>query len=400
MRIILLGYVVRGPLGGLVWHHLQYFDGLRRLGHDVYFFEDSDDYEACYDPQRDSVSKDASYGLRFAQRTFASCGLEDRWAYYDAHTNMWFGSRASSSRELLRTADLILNLSGMNPIREWTLHAPHLAFIDTDPVFTQVRHLTDPVRRKAASAHTAFFTFAENFAKSGCEVPDDGFPWLPTRQPVVLERWPVSSGPSDGNFTTVMQWDSYPPVEHLGRFYGMKSSSFEPYWNLPACVDAQMEMALGSASAPRDSLRASGWIIRNPLEVTRDAWSYQQYIRDSKAEFTVAKHAYVVSRSGWFSERSAVYLASGRPVVTQDTGFTDVLKTGWGLLAFDSLEAAADSIRRIDQDYPLHCRCARTVAEDYFASAPILRSLVERATSPANPKTTAPIGGTKVERGR
>jgi hypothetical protein len=378
MRIIVLGYIVRGPLGGLVWHHLQYVMGLRRLGHDVIFIEDSDDYESCYDPVRGAMTSDPSFGLEFAAAVFDLAGTS--WAYFDAHSNTWFGRAGNAAREIIRSADLLLNLSGVNPIRDWFLNAPHRVLIDTDPVFTQIRHLKDMEKMEEALLHTAFFTFGENFGRPDCSIPDDGLPWLPTRQPVVLDAWPVCPSEPNANFTTVMQWDSYPPQEYGGRSFGMKSASFGPYLDLPRRTRERLELAIGSSSAPRDQLRNQGWIVTDPLAVARTAATYQQFIRDSKAEFTVAKHGYVATRSGWFSERSAVYLASGRPVITQDTGFTDWLRADSGVLAFDSPDSAAAGIERVNGDYARQCRQAREIAEEFFESGAVLNYLLRRAT--------------------
>ena len=380
MQIIVLGYIVRGPLGGLVWHHLQYVMGLQRLGHDVTFIEDSDDYESCYDPVRGAMTSDPSFGLAFASGVFDFAGISERWAYFDAHSNNWLGPAGAAAPELLRSADLLLNVSGVNPMRDWFLNAPHRVLIDTDPVFIQICHLKDRKRMQDARAHTAFFTFGENFGRPDCSIPDDGLPWLPTRQPVVLDVWRVCPGKPNANFTTVMQWDSYPPQEHGGRSFGMKSASFSPYLDLPRRTRGRLELAIGNSSAPRDQLQNHGWIVTDPLAVTRTPATYQQFIHDSKAEFSVAKHGYVATRSGWFSERSAGYLASGRPVVTQDTGFAEWLRADGGVLAFDSPDSAAAAIERVDLDYARQCRQARAVAEEFFESGAVLNHLLRRAT--------------------
>lgn len=382
LRILVLGYIVRGPLGGLAWHHLQYVMGLTRLGHDVYFVEDSDDYPACYDPTTDSMGTDPGYGLRFIAETFERVGLSDHWAYFDAHTNRWFGTLGEGILDICASAELLLNLSGVNPLRPWLCSVPARALVDTDPVFTQIRHLTEPAARALAEQHTAFFTFGENFGRPGCTIPDDGFPWRPTRQPMVLDAWPVTPGPADGRFTTVMQWDSYPAREYNGRRYGMKSVSFEPYFELPTQTHAQFELALGSPTAPRELLKSKGWSVLDPREPTRDPWTYQAYIRESKAEFTVAKHGYVVSQSGWFSERSAAYLASGRPVVAQDTGLSTNLPAGLGLQVFTTPEEAEAAIEVVGRDYHQHCKASRELVEAHFDAQAVLYSLVECTMRP------------------
>ena len=379
MRIIVLGYIVRGPLGGMAWHHLQYVLGLHRLGHDVYFIEDSDEYDSCFDPATGVMGSDPGYGLHFTSGLFDKTGMGDRWGYFDWHTNQWLGPAGAAALELFRSADLILNISGVNPMRDWVLLCPHRALIDTDPVFTQVRHCKSASAMEQAHAHTSFLTFGENFGRAGCSIPDDGLPWVRTRQPVVLDAWPAEPGSPEGNFTTVMQWDSYPAVEHQGRKFGMKSASFLPYMDLPRLTTEGLELALGSASAPRQQLRGQGWVVSDPQAAARDPWTYQAFIAGSKAEFSLAKHGYVASGSGWFSERSAAYLASGRPVVTENTGFTNWMQTEGGVVAFDSPESAVEAIERVSRDYSHHCRLAREVASEYFDHARVLPELLEHA---------------------
>jgi hypothetical protein len=379
LRILVLGYVVRRPLGGGVWPTIQYALGLQRLGHEVYFLEDSEDWGCCYDPSREVTDEDPTYGLRFAARVLQRNELGGRWAYYDAHRATWHGPCAGRIHEICAAADLLINNSGVNPIRPWLAEVPCRVYIDTDPAFEQVRQLTDDFRRQRRAQHNAFFTLGENIPAGTAAVPDDGVPWQATRQPVVLDRWEVTPGPVGGCFTTVMLWDSYQP-QAVGEFrYGMKSASFGPYLDLPSMVDARLELAIGGPDVPRQELREHGWSIRHALEPTRDAWTYQEYLRSSKAEFTVAKHGYVVSRCGWFSERSAHYLASGRPVITQDTGFGTWLPVGEGLLTFQSVAAAAAAIRAIDADYPRHCRAARSLVEEFFDANRVLRRLVDLA---------------------
>jgi hypothetical protein len=377
LRIIVLGYIVRGPLGGLAWHHLQYVLGLRKLGHDVYFFEDSNDYPCCYDPTTHVIGTDPSYGLAFAAHAFHRVGHADRWTYYDAHSGRWFGPAANCALEICTSADLLLNISGFNPLRRWSMRVPNRVLIDTDPVFLQIRHLQDQNAKELALQHTAFFSFGENIGRVA-EMPTDQLPWLPTRQPIVLDCWPVTPGPERAKFTTVMQWDSYEPAQYEGRTFGMKSVSFEPYLDLPKTAGGIFELAIGK---PPAGLTELGWQLRNPLEVTKDPWIYQCFIMNSKAEFSVAKHGYVVSRCGWFSERSACYLACGRPVLTQDTGFTQWLPAGQGVLAFSNPEEALIGIDSINSSYAAHCASAREIAEAYFDSSVVLNRLIAEAYS-------------------
>jgi hypothetical protein len=210
-------------------------------------------------------------------------------------------------------------------------------------------------------------------------VPNDGFDWQATRQPIVLDCWPVEPPNPDAPLTTVMQWDSYRSQRHAGLEYGMKSTSFKPMMQLPQHVNARLEIALGSAGAPRELLERCGWNLRDPLEITRTPWSYQQYIRDSLGEFSIAKQGYVAAQTGWFSERSAAYLASGRPAILQDTGFSRLLPTGSGLLPFHDASSAAAAIESLRADPIAHHEHARRMAEEYFASARVIDHLLERS---------------------
>jgi len=378
-RIVVAGYVVRGPLGGMAWHHLQYVLGLARLGHDVAFVEDSEDYPACYDAERGEIGVDPSFGLRFAGEAFERLGIGGLWAYHDSHEARWLGPLGKRAEEFCRTADLLINVSGVNPARSWFDAIPARALIDTDPVFTQVRHLRDGHARLRAADHTAFFSFGENIGRESCTVPDDGFPWQPTRQPVVLDAWTPTPGRREAAYTTVMQWESYPAVLLDGRRFGVKATSFEPYLDLARRTTETLELALGSATAPRDLLEEWGWRVRDPYPPTRDPWAFQRYVRSSKGEFSVAKEAYAETGSGWFSERSTGYLASGRPVLLQETGFSDSLETGAGLLTFRSPEEALIGLEEIDSRYESHCRAARELAVEHFDAAEVLTALVNRA---------------------
>jgi hypothetical protein len=358
-RIVVMGYIVRGPMGGMAWHHLQYVLGLARLGHDVYFIEDSDDYPSCYDPTRNCVDADPSCGIAFTSIAFEKLGLPDRWAYCDAHTSRWLGPLAEHAIEICSHAEVLLNVSGVNPLRPWLESIPVRVLIDTDPAFIQIRHLQRPAARKLAARHNAYFSFGENI-QTTASIPDDGFPWRPTRQPIVLSSWPMTRGSADGKYTTVMQWNSYAPVVHGGRSYGMKSMSFAPFIDLPRRAGRCFELAIGN---PPDELASAGWLVTNPFDVTRDPWTYQDYLMQSKAEFSVAKQGYVTSHSGWFSERSACYLACGRPVLVQNTGFTDWLTAGEGVVPFETAEEALAGIAAINSRYAEHCESARQIAE-------------------------------------
>lgn len=380
LRIVVLGYIVRYPLGGMAWSHMQYLMGLRDLGHEIYFVEYGDDYASCYDPERNDMVTDPAYGLRFAADALGGIGFGDRWAYHDAHSSRWSGPRAEDIHDIGATADVVLNVGGANPLCPPFSETPVRVLIDQDPVFTQARYLKDPASRRFAEAHTDLFTFGENVGTGRSAIPDDGLPWRPTRHPIQLSAWPAVPVPAGARFTTVMNWESYPAREHDGVRYGMKSDSFARYLDLPGEVGPVLELALGGPTAPHEMLRQKGWSIADPREATRDPSAYQRYIQGSRAEFTVAKQGYVAARSGWFSERSAAYLASGRPVVTQETGFSHLLPVGEGLLAYTTPEEAAEAIRKVQGDHTLHSKRAREIAHEHFASGPVLQHLMNRVS--------------------
>ena len=232
-RVVVLGYIVRGPLGGMSWHHLQYCIGLHRLGHDVWFVEDSEDYPSCYDPTTHATTTNPEYGLAYARSVFERVGVGTRWAYIDRHAGIRHGPAAGRVDELARTADVVLNLSGVNPLGDFA-GVPARVLVDTDPAFTQVRHLTDRAAHQRAAMHTHFATFATSFGTPDCMLPDDGFDWHATRPPLVADVWQVTPLPVAQRLTTVMQWESYPAVDFDGLHLGMKSASMTPLLDLPS----------------------------------------------------------------------------------------------------------------------------------------------------------------------
>lgn len=380
LNIVVAGFIVGGPLGGLVWHHLQYILGLRAMGHRVLFVEDSDDYPSCYNPETNALGEDPSYGLAFINKVFSDRGLKYDWAYYHHHSKTWYGASETTVKAFIESADIFLNLFGLHPLREPFLKIPLRVYVDTDPAFTQIRHLEEPALKQRAEKHNCHFTYGENFGKPICGIPNDGFAWQPTRQPVFLPAWKATRGNKSAKWTTVMQWDSYKTRMHNGCSFGMKSASFDDYFLLPQKTAEAFELAIGSATAPKEKLTAAGWSLADPLLVTRNTETYQRYIQGSKGEWSLAKQGYVISNSGWFSERTTAYLASGRPCVVQDTGFSSFIGTGRGLFAFASLEESLAAIEEVNRNYEAHCGWARDIAEEYFRFDKVLSELLEQCT--------------------
>jgi hypothetical protein len=375
LKIVCSGHLIRHPLGGHSWHHLQYLVGLRRLGHDVTFFEDYGWPNSCYDPARSVMSPDPGYGIAYSRDLLRAHGLDESWCYI-AEDGTAHGMPREQLAEACRDCDVYFNLSNINWIPELA-QCRRRILVDTDPVFTQIgaHGLGGPFER-----YHALFTFGENVHRRGCDMPTGGSRWLPTRQPVVLDLWAAGPGDPAAPLTTVMNWTAYGDHEHEGRVYGQKDREFAPFFTLPRDTGERLEIAVGSpAAGVAERLTAGGWRLADPVRVTRTPASYQGYLRASRGEFCVAKHGYVSTRCGWFSERSTSYLATGRPVVVQDTGFSDFLPCGQGLLAWRTPAEATAAVRRLHTDYDGHCRAARAVIEEHFDARRVLTNLLERS---------------------
>ena len=377
LRIIALGYVVRWPLGGMVWSNLHFLMGLRDLGHEVYYLEDSDDYASCYDPERCLTDTNPAYGLSFATKVLGRLGFGEHWAYHDAHTSTWHGPLADKVQSIVASADVVLNLACANPLHPWLQEIPKRVYLDEDPAFIQIKLRTDEKARQRALGHNVFATFGENIPRGTSRLPKDELPWVAARQPVFLPAVPVSEPRPHGKFTTLMQWQSSRTLQHEGVRYGVKAESFEPLLDLPATTGPVFEIAMGGGNVPRGMLRRKGWNLVNPLPLSFDPWTYETFIRESKAEFGLAKEGYVVANTGWFSERSACYLAMGRPVLAQQTGFSEWLKASAGVVPFSNADEAAAGVRAIESGYAHHCKAARNVAEEYFDSRKVLPKLLD-----------------------
>jgi hypothetical protein len=379
LRIIVTGLVGHHPLGGMTWHYLQYVVGLIRLGHDVYYFEDTGKWP--YDPMRGEEVDDCRFSVTYVARVMSRFGLEGRWAYRCATPPRWFGLPDAERESVLQSADLLINVSGSLGHPEDYREIPRLAYVDTDPVFTQVQILRGkPGFREQVDAHDVHFSFGERISDSG---PATGHRWRPTRQPIVLDEWHPSA-PRRNAFTTVMNWKtkSRPPV-HDGRAYGQKDIEFGRFLELPERVaPIVLEIAANSGRghhAPMELLTSRGWHVVDPEVLCLDFDSYRSYVESSMAEWSVAKHGYVEGRSGWFSERSACYLAAGRPVVVQDTGFSTVLPIGEGIISFSTVDEAVSAVREVDGHYGRHAAAARAIAEGYFDSSKVLNRLTDEA---------------------
>ena len=378
LRIIVTGLIAQYPLGGVTWDYFQYVLGLAQLGHDVYYVEDTGQWP--YNPQEGGLGKDCDFNVQYLANVMSRYGLAERWSYRFPWQSQWFGLSEAERQEIIRSADLLINISGTLDHPEQYRQVHRMVYIDSDPVFTQIKLARGQLDfRKLIDVHDVQFSFGECLSP---EVPETGHHWRPTRQPIVLSEWHPER-PFRDVFTTVMNWTSYKPVVYGNRSYGQKDLEFVRFQELPRLIaPTTLEIAVNAGKTrrtPRQLLVHKGWHVADPAEVCPDLESYRDYIESSKAEWSVAKNGYVVGRPGWFSCRSACYLAAGRPVAVQNTGFDAVLPIGEGLLAFSTVEQAVASIQEIEANYQRHARAAREIAAEYFDASRVLTDLVEEA---------------------
>jgi hypothetical protein len=370
-RLVLAGIVGRYPVGGVTWCALQYIAGFQRLGYEVFYLEDTG--ECNFDPVANAIATDPAYALDYIRRQLALVGLEDAWAYVD-YQGSYHGKSREQVAEACRQADLMVNLSGgcwfVRPEYE---PLPKI-FIDTDPGFTQqaIADAGEGWYQDFFAAYDALFTFALNVDDPGCGLAQTPFRWHPTIQPVVLDFWPLTPAPMDGPFTTILSWttDSFPGIgkgkgDEMLRMVG-----------LPQRTGERILLAI-AGHPPSELLSEHGWELTDAVEATVDADAYRRFIQSSKAELGFAKAMYVETRSGWLSDRTQCYLASGRPALVRDTGFGRVLPVGQGLLTFDDAEGVLEGMEQISGDYERHCRRAREVAEAHFSAPTVLGALLE-----------------------
>ena len=384
-RIIVMGFMGSCPIAGVIWQHIHYIVGLQRLGHDVYYIEDSARF--LYNPETVEDTPDYSYAARLLRRLGAEFGFERRWAFCARFLpeTPTVGLTLKRMRELYREADAILNVCGAQEFNEDLLASERLLYIDTDPGVAQIEI---DLRRRPTIAmlrrHRALFTFGENVGTSNFPVPAHGLKWWPTRQPVVIDFWKTNRPPKVGALlTTVANLNTAgkKDIEWRGEKYlWNKSSEVRRFVSAPRRAGETFELAANMDDQQlAGTLARNGWQFRPVDQIGVDHRRYREYIRGSKGEFTVAKDQYVRLNSGWFSDRSACYLAAGRPVITQDTGFTKHYGNAGGVFAFRSLGEIVEAVKMINADYAHHSRAARSLARELFAAEKVLSSLLERA---------------------
>lgn len=378
---LVAGYVVRCPLAGYAWQVIHYLAGLRGLGFDAYFYEDTAYLGECFDPVSGEIGAPQPGALAFAAEVFARQGFGDRWIFWDAPRDRYAGRSPQAARAVLQEAKLLIGLAAVNRLPRGV--GKRRAFVDIDPGVTQIQAERDRMLRELLDEYDVHFTIGENIGRPGCAVPTGGRTWHPTRQPIALELWEPAARPPDAALTTIGRWDEQRRVQELGttRYSWSKRDQWLHFLDLPRVTGARFELAMDveKNQGDRAMLTQRGWGLVDPLAVSTDSARYRDYIRHSLGEFSVAKELNVRLATGWFSDRSACYLAAGRPVVVQDTGFRTALPTGAGLLTFLTAEEAVDAVRTVVADWSLHSAAARRIAEGYFAARLVLADFLDRA---------------------
>ena len=384
-RIVVMGFMGSMPIAGVIWQHVHYIVGLQQLGHEVYYVEDS--ARLPYNPETFEVNNEFDYAAKILDRLSREFKFENRWGFCARYLpgNPTAGLPLKKIRQLYRDADAILNICGTQEFNDDLLKSDRILYVESDPGVEQIK-----VDKRVRSAidylgrHRALFTFGENVGTKKFPVPTHGLEWLPTRQPIVTDLWKTNRSPARAAvFTSVANWSTsgLKDIAWRGKKYlWSKSLEFMRFVPAPKRSGETFELATDiKDKKTRGKFLRDGWRFRSPHDLSVDYWLYRDYIQRSKGEFTVAKDQYVRLNTGWFSDRSVCYLAAGRPVIIQETGFSDIYGGGGGLFAFNSLAEVVDAVKAINADYRKHSRAANSLAREVFEAKIVLKSLLDRA---------------------
>ena len=387
LRIIVGGLVGQFPFGGVAWDYFHYLLGLHELGHDVYYHEDT--WVWPYDPIRRTPVDDADYTVKFLSDFFNehAPALAGKWHYVLLH-NQHYGMSESAFNEVAESADIFLNVSGACLLPARLSSKCVKVFLDTDPGYNQIMLREKPAWSpniekwfQLVASHDRHLTYAENINGPDCLIPRLDFDWRPTRCVVTLPPWKqIKESPPAAHapFTTVMTWDYFGgKLIHNGIQYGTKVEEYEKFRDLPIRTETPLLLAVGGEKGPWEMLASDGWRAISAHGATLTPASYQQFIKDSAGEWSVAKNVYVATRSGWFSCRTACYLAAGRPCVVEETGWSKFIPSGNGLFAFSTMAETIDALNSIAADPVRHRAAAYEIAREYFAPDKVLPAMID-----------------------
>ena len=374
--VVVAGALANKPLsGGEAWVRLSWLLGFARMGHEVALVE-----------QLPEEAWDAGPGRSYFRDVISAFGLEGRAALVRGDGPVADGLAWADLLALASRADLLVNISGHLVAEPLMERFRRRAYVDIDPGWTQIWSEQGGDQARLAR-HDVYFTIAESIGRPGCDLPTGGLDWKVTRQPVVLDQWPMVPATGPWRFTTIATWRTpFGRLEHAGRAFGMKLDEFRKLIELPGRCSARFELALDIHPAERPDIEAldrHGWSVVSAPDLVATPAAFRSYVQGSGAEFSVAQGVYVETRSGWFSDRTARYLASGKPALVQDTGFSRHLPCGEGLVPFRTLEEAVAGAEDIAADPARHGRAARLIAEEHFDSHVVLPAFLRDAGLPA-----------------
>jgi hypothetical protein len=370
-RIVLGSYVVRFPLGGYLSWVLQWLVGFQQLGHDVYFVEKSGWSNACYNPLTDTMSDDCSYGVATLNALLVRFGLEERWCFVDI-AGQYHGLSPERIEAVFKSADLFVDMGTHGAWLDEAASAQLRVLVDGEPGYTQMKMEKTLSAGQSLPVYDYYYTVGQNIGTDKSTAPTAGLPWRKVFYPVVMSLIPCQLADAAAPFTTVMSWQAHAPIEFNGTVYGQKDVEFVKFMDLPRRTTTPLEISVAGQDLPIKQLTELGWRVQDAHAVTMSYDAFWEYIRASRGEFSVCKNVFVATHSGWFGDRVAAYLASGRPVVMQDTGFSAHLPCGRGLFAVCTVEEATAAIDEIQGDYERHSNGAREIAVEYLNTPKVL----------------------------
>ena len=390
LRIIVGGYIGLYPTGGATWDYIQYPLGLKNLGHDVYYIEDTGQYPIF---QKNEAWNDASSSIEYLKGVMDRFDMKDKWAYRDVATGKSFGMSEEKILQICQFADVFINISYSTFPRDEYMRIPNRFLIDSDPMFTQMQYLLQEnsgsgisqswTTRQMVESHTHLFSFGENIGAVDCKIPTLNYDWISTRQPVVMDLWKNALETTTFGFTSIMNWSGRKKICFEDQEWGQKDVEFEKFKEMPSLANhIDFEVVINMPLNKESSFNLSeyetlGWKVLDPHVVVPNALEYRNFIFESIAEFGVAKETYVKSNSGWFSCRSACYLAAGKPVITQETQWSKYIPSGNGLFAFTDMDSAMEAIREVSSDLTRQSMKAREIAHEYFDSDNVLTKMLK-----------------------
>jgi len=373
MATIIVGaYMVRYPLGGMMSWVFQHLVGFKSLGHEVYFVEKYGYENSCYNPVDRTMSNDCSYGVKLVADLLTTAGLRDNWCFVD-HQGNYYGISKKKIEAVFKSADCYIDLGTQNGWEEESRDCRRRVLIDGEPGYSQIHYSNNEELIQRYSRYNYFFTNGYNIGRNGNTVPTGNVSWKHMYSPVHGDMFKVSTPDKKAPFTTVMNWQSHKPVSYQGNQYGQKDIEFEKFIQLPTLVDSTIEVAVSGKKIPAALLANYKWKVVDGTATTKSYETFCSYVEKAQAEFSVCKNVFVALNTGWFSDKSAVFLAAGRPVVLEDTGFSQHLPCGLGLMAVKNVDEARIAVIDIENNWNKHSKAAREIAMECLDTRVVLK---------------------------